>query len=98
MLELALEPITTLYFVIRSLQSAWLYVCSPIVARRQLGKNVTAATNTRNNIIIVGSFLIKVKQASSCSQDFLSKYKECKLKMDLNVETERERDVDGTGS
>jgi hypothetical protein len=41
------EPISTAYSVNPSQQSVQLYVCSPIVARQRLGKNVIAATNTQ---------------------------------------------------
>jgi hypothetical protein len=40
------EPISIAYFINPSHQSVCLYVYPPIVARQQLGKNVTASTNT----------------------------------------------------
>jgi hypothetical protein len=42
------------YFTHLSHQSLCLYVYPFIVARQRPGKNVTAATNTRNKRIIVG--------------------------------------------
>jgi hypothetical protein len=44
---MAPEPISTAYFINPSHQSVCLYVYPLIVARQRLGKNVTAATNTR---------------------------------------------------
>jgi hypothetical protein len=40
------EHILMAYFINSSHQPVCLYVQPPIVARQQLGKNVTAATNT----------------------------------------------------
>jgi hypothetical protein len=45
---MALEPTSTAYFINYFDQSVCLYVCSIIVAR--LGKNFTAAKNTRATI------------------------------------------------
>jgi hypothetical protein len=47
---MALEPISTAYFINLSHQSVCLYVYSPIVARQRLAKNVTAATNKHAKI------------------------------------------------
>jgi hypothetical protein len=47
---MASEPISTAYFINPSHQCLCLYVYSPIVARQRLGKNVTAATNTKETI------------------------------------------------
>jgi hypothetical protein len=47
---MAPEPISTAYFINPSHQSVCLYVNLPIVARQELGKNVTAATNTHATI------------------------------------------------
>jgi hypothetical protein len=44
---MALEPISTAYFINLSQQSLCLYVYPPIVARQRLGKNVSAAANAR---------------------------------------------------
>jgi hypothetical protein len=44
--------ISTAYFINPSHQSACLYAYSHITARKRLGKNVTAATNTRNSRIV----------------------------------------------
>jgi hypothetical protein len=43
------ESISTAYFINPFFQSVCLYVYPPIVARQRLRKNVTSATNTRNN-------------------------------------------------
>jgi hypothetical protein len=64
---MAPEPILVAYFINPSHQSVCLYVCllsllgkgsvkyiSSFIARQLLGKHVPAATNTRNNRIIVG--------------------------------------------
>jgi hypothetical protein len=51
---IAPESISTAYFINPSHQTVCLYVYPPIVARQRLGKNVTAATNKRNNRRIVG--------------------------------------------
>jgi hypothetical protein len=40
------ESIPTAYFINPSRQSVCIHVYPPIVARQQLGKNVTAAMNT----------------------------------------------------
>jgi hypothetical protein len=48
---MASEPIPTVYFINPSQQSVCLYA---YVARQQLGKNVTAATNAHNNRRILG--------------------------------------------
>jgi hypothetical protein len=47
---MAIEPISTAYFINPSSQSACLCVYLPIVARKRLGKNVTAATNTHETL------------------------------------------------
>jgi hypothetical protein len=41
------KPISTAYYINPSHQSVRLYVYAPIVARKRLGKNVTAATNAQ---------------------------------------------------
>jgi hypothetical protein len=45
------EPISAAYFIKTSGQSVCLHVYHHNAARQRLGKNVTAATNTRNNTI-----------------------------------------------
>jgi hypothetical protein len=47
---IALEPISTAYFINPSHQSVCLYVYLPIVARQRLGKNVTVTMNTHVTI------------------------------------------------
>jgi hypothetical protein len=54
---MAPEPISTAYFINPSLQSLCQYMYPHIVARQQLGKNITATTNTLNNRRIVGSII-----------------------------------------
>jgi hypothetical protein len=44
------EPISMAYFIKPSHQSASLFAYGPIVARQQLGKNITAATNMHETI------------------------------------------------
>jgi hypothetical protein len=57
------EPISTAYLirVNHSHQSVCLYVYPSIVARQRLGKNVTAATNTRERVedLLDASFSIQ---------------------------------------
>jgi hypothetical protein len=47
------ERISTAYFINPSHQSVCLYVYPRIVARKRLGKNVTAEKNTRNSRIVL---------------------------------------------
>jgi hypothetical protein len=47
---MATNPISTAYFINPSHQSVCLFLLPPIVARQQIGVNVTAATNTYENI------------------------------------------------
>jgi hypothetical protein len=47
---MAPEPISMAYFINPSHQSVCLYVYLPIVARQQIGKNVSTATNTHSKI------------------------------------------------
>jgi hypothetical protein len=47
---MAHEPISTAYFINPSHQSVCLYEYPTLVARQQLGKNVTAAMNTQGTI------------------------------------------------
>jgi hypothetical protein len=55
------EPISTAYFINPSNQSVCLCVYPLIVARQQLGKNVTAAKNTYvKNIRIVRRVILYV--------------------------------------
>jgi hypothetical protein len=56
---MALEPISTAYFINPSHRFVCLYVYPPIVARQRLGKNVTAAKNTQATIeeLLDASFL-----------------------------------------
>jgi hypothetical protein len=58
---MALEPISTAYFINPSDQSECLYVYPPIVARQRLGKHVTAATNTHAIVeqLLEASFSIR---------------------------------------
>jgi hypothetical protein len=51
---LASEPISTAYVINSSHQSVCLHVYPSIVVRQRIGKHVAAATNTRDNISIVG--------------------------------------------
>jgi hypothetical protein len=52
------EPILTAYFIINpSHYSVSLYMYPRIAARQRLGKNVTDATNNKNNKKIVGRVL-----------------------------------------
>jgi hypothetical protein len=44
------EPISVAYFLSPSHQSVCLYVYAPIVAKQQLGTNVTIATNVQTTI------------------------------------------------
>jgi hypothetical protein len=56
---MAHEPISAVYFINPYHQYVCLYVYPPIVAGQQLGKHVTAATNTHATIeeLIDASFL-----------------------------------------
>jgi hypothetical protein len=47
---MALEPVSTAYFINPSHQSVCLYVYPHIFVRQRLGKNVTVATNTHATI------------------------------------------------
>jgi hypothetical protein len=47
---MALEPISTAYFINPSHQSVCLYVYPPVGARQQQGKNVTTAKDTHATI------------------------------------------------
>jgi hypothetical protein len=60
---MAPEPISTAYFINPSHQSVCLYVYPYIVARPGLGRNFTAATNTRETMeeLLDGPCLIKGK-------------------------------------
>jgi hypothetical protein len=64
MYAMARETISTAYFINPSHQSVYL----PTFAKQRLGKNVTAATNTHNNIIIVGLVLCAVRFVSKESR------------------------------
>jgi hypothetical protein len=55
MYVMAPESILTLYFENPSHRSVFVCVYPPVVARQLFAKNVTVATNTRNNRIIVES-------------------------------------------
>jgi hypothetical protein len=74
---MAPEPISVAYFIHPSHLSVCLYLYAPIVARQRLGKNVTAAKNTRNSRGIVGrvvfmrSVSYQRKEDISSSQNFL---------------------------
>jgi hypothetical protein len=50
MYGIALEPISTAYFINLSRQSVYLYVYSLIVPKQRLSKNITAPTNKRATI------------------------------------------------
>jgi hypothetical protein len=58
---MALEPISTAYFINPSHQSVCLYVYPPLVAKQRLSKIVTAAMNTQATIeeFLDASFSIK---------------------------------------
>jgi hypothetical protein len=51
---MAPQPISTAYFINPSHQSVCMHVNPFIIPRQRFGENVTAATNTHNNRIIVG--------------------------------------------
>jgi hypothetical protein len=55
---MAPKPISTAYFINPSHQSMCLYVYPSMIVRQRLGKNFTAATNARNNSIIVGRVVL----------------------------------------
>jgi hypothetical protein len=61
----ALEPFPTAYFINPTHQSVCLYVDPLLVARQQLDKNVTAATDIRNNRRIVGRVVFYVVRVVS---------------------------------
>jgi hypothetical protein len=64
-----LEPISTAYFINPFHESLCLYMCPPIVAMQRLSKHVTAATTTRNKVIVVGgSFFYEVHVVSKESR------------------------------
>jgi hypothetical protein len=64
MLTMALEPISTAYFIIAFHQSVCLYVYPPIFATQRLFKNVTAATNTQSTIEELLDALFSMRSAS----------------------------------
>jgi hypothetical protein len=56
---MASEPISAAYLINPSHQSVCLYVYPPIVARQQLGKNVTAATHATIEEFLDASFSMR---------------------------------------
>lgn len=60
------EPITMAYFINPSNQPVCQYVYLPLIARQQLGKNVTVATNTHTTIqeLLDASFFISSMRES----------------------------------
>jgi hypothetical protein len=61
---MALEPITTLYFINSSHQYVRLCVYLSIVARQRLGKSVTAATNVHVTIEKLFDALFAIRSVS----------------------------------
>jgi hypothetical protein len=56
---IAPRPILTMYFINSSHRSVCLYLYPPIVARQQIGKNVTAAMNEHPiNLVSEESFFV----------------------------------------
>jgi hypothetical protein len=55
---MALEPISATHIINPSHRSVRVYVYPTIVARQRLDKDVTTATNTRNNRRIVGRVVL----------------------------------------
>jgi hypothetical protein len=67
------EPISAAYFINRCHQSVCLYVYPPFVARKRLGKNVTAATNshaTIEELLDVSSYVPSVSYQRNISDKF----------------------------
>jgi hypothetical protein len=58
---MAIEPISTVYFINPFHQTVRLYVYPPIVARRRLGQKVTSATNAHGivEVLLDASFYIR---------------------------------------